>query len=223
MCQYFLHLKWRKLFWFFFLSLIWQFVFVAFLTINILSANMICPEAVQNANFTASNEESCPISTRNASIIMLLLMCMSAIKETIHLIHSPRVYIRCAENMTQLILLIGVLLINVPSVDHSNWQRDVAAVVILIAWTSLLMHLGQCPKYGLYVRMYSTVVINMTKLMFLYGFVLVGFTISISLVTRENLSSLPRRFLVTLVMLTGEINYEEFSKNDPNSVTAHLM
>jgi hypothetical protein len=66
--------------------------------------------------------------------------------------------------------------------------------------------------------MYSTVVINMTKLMFLYGF-----TISISIVARENLSLLPSRFLVTLAMMTGEINYEEYSKNDQTSGTAHLM
>ena len=42
---------------------------------------------------------------------MLFMMCLSAIKEVSQLIPSPE-YIRCIENMTQLILLIGVLRIN---------------------------------------------------------------------------------------------------------------
>ena len=78
---------------------------------------------------------------------MLFMMCLSAIKEVSQLIPSPE-YIRCIENMTQLILLIGVLRINVPSPDHSNRQRDVAAVSIGIAWTSLLIRPGQFPMFS---------------------------------------------------------------------------
>jgi hypothetical protein len=141
------------------MALVFHAFFVGFLTTNILSVYMRCPEALQIANLTSTNEELCPITlaTRNWRIVMLCMMCLSAIIEISQLIPSPLKYLRCIENTTQLILLIGVLLINVPSLDHSNWQRDVAAVSICIAWTSLLIRLGQFPLFSLHVRMLTTV------------------------------------------------------------------
>jgi hypothetical protein len=72
--------------------------------------------------------------------------------------------------------------------------------------------------------MLITVVINITKLMLLYIFPIIGFWLSIALVTKETLTSLPYRFLVTIVMMTGELNYEEKFRNDPSlSGTAHVL
>ena len=97
--QTFLHLKWKCLRSLFVMALVFHAFFVGFLTTNILSVYMRCPEALQIANLTSTNEELCPITlaTRNWRIVMLFMMCLSAIIEVSQLIPSPRKYIRCIE------------------------------------------------------------------------------------------------------------------------------
>ena len=227
-CKAFLHLKWHKVRSLFLVSLFFHATFVLFLTTNILSVYMRCPEALENANFTLTSKELCPIPlwTRMFSFITLFVMCLSAIKEVFQLIHSPLEYLKSVENVTQLSLLIGVLLINVPSMDHSIWQRHVAALIIVIAWTTMMMHMGRFPFFGLYIQMFTTVAANISTFMLTYLCLIIGFSLSIALLfpNKEALSSLPFSFLATLVMMTGELEYKEHFDNDlifPG--TTHLM
>lgn len=157
----FLHLKWFKIRALFIFSFLFHAAFVLSLSANIMSIYVI----QRNRNCTmmnnsTNNEEldshstvnNClytqwpPWLTDGVKYLNLSFGVISAVKEFFQLLQSPLEYVRSTENYIQCFLIIGVVAINLPKNWNSNdWQQHIAAIVIVVAWMELMMHVGRFP------------------------------------------------------------------------------
>ena len=167
----FLHLKWYKVRSLFLVSLCFYASFVVFLSANILLIYLNDRTAVNSPNHTIRFCEKDPeqliqwrngtsSSTSTALCNTLLIDVVRgfsfffgfalAIKEIFQFIQSPMEHMRNLENYVQFILVIGVVVINIPpKAENFHWeyyQQHAAALLIVVAWTELLMHVGRFPS-----------------------------------------------------------------------------
>ena len=158
----FLHLKWFKVRTLFLVSLCFYATFVAFLSANILLIYLKDRSAVPGRNHsinlcdnsgTRNGTNTTTCDTYGIDVIRLISLLFGfalAIKEVFQFTQSPMDHIRNLENYIQLALVVGVVIINIPQrEEYSQWnyyQQHIAAVVIVVAWTELLMHVGRFPS-----------------------------------------------------------------------------
>ncbi len=111
----------------------------------------------------------------------------------------------------------------------SRWQHHAAAIGVFLVWGELMLMIGRLPTFGIYVQMFTTVAKNFSKFLAAYFCLLVAFALSFS-VLFPNYQSFnvnpPAAIVKTLVMMAGEIEYENFIYENGNAiydVTGHVM
>lgn len=157
----FLHLKWFKIRALFIVSLLFHAAFVLSLSANILSIYVI--QRNRNCslvnNSTLNNEPDSSLHENNClyaqwpewiadavKYLNLFFGTLSAVKEFFQLLQTPLEYVRSSENYIQCFLILGVVAINLPKTwNYSDWQQHIAAIVIVVAWMELMMHVGRFP------------------------------------------------------------------------------
>ncbi len=78
--------------------------------------------------------------------VTLAFCAVSAIKEFFQLLQAPIEYVKTPENGIQCFIIACVVLVNLPDDwNHNDWKHHVAAVLIVIAWMELMMHVGRFP------------------------------------------------------------------------------
>ena len=158
----FLHLKWFKIRSLFIVSLLFHAAFVLSLSANILSIYVIH----RNPNCSIANNDSTLIPQTNLTSTPITCLytqwppwlaetvkclnlgfgILSAVKEFFQLLQTPLEYVRSTENYIQCFLIIGVVIINLPKGWNPNdWQQHMAAIIIVVAWMELMMHVGRFP------------------------------------------------------------------------------
>ena len=154
----FLHLKWFKVRTLFLVSLCFYATFVAFLTANILlmylkdSSAELGRNNATNLCGNTTTRDGAGTKTCNTfgidviRLITFLFGLVLAIKEVFQFIQSPMEHIRNLENYVQFALVIGVVIINIPLEKYQGLQQHMAAVLVVVAWTELLMHVGRFPS-----------------------------------------------------------------------------
>ena len=109
------------------------------------------------------------------------------------------------------------------------WQHHAAAVGIFLVWGELMLMIGRLPTFGIYVQMFTTVAKNFAKFLAAYFCLLVAFALSFCVLFPNYLSfnvPVPAAIVKTLVMMAGEIEYENFIyENGPAlfGFTGHAM
>jgi hypothetical protein len=88
-----------------------------------------------------------------------------------------------------------------------------AALIVLACWVNFTTSLrflmfGKLYNLGLYIRMLDQILLKIATFLSLYFCLLLGFTISFSILLPEKFTS-PWLIPTTMVMMTGELDYEE--------------
>ncbi|EFX90080.1 hypothetical protein DAPPUDRAFT_94321 [Daphnia pulex] len=219
----FLHLKWMKIRTTFVVSLIFQLLYVLALTSNIYSIYVV--KMNKRVNNTQKSEPSNATMTQFADwpmeldttlwYLTVLLGAATGVKEFFQLYCNVHEYARDIENYFQLISILGMILILSPHPMHTDepdkgdWQHHVAAIVIIVAWINLMLHVGRFPVFGLYVQMFTTVAWNIGKLLVAYMSLILGFSLGFAVLfpLENRYNDMPYALLTTIVMMTGEMEY----------------
>ena len=143
------------------------------------------------------------------------------------------------ENWVQVGIIINVLLISfhvnpMPSLEAQiklvePWQHHAAAVGIFLVWGELMLMIGRLPTFGIYVQMFTTVAKNFAKFLAAYFCLLVAFALSFCVLFPNYRSfnvPVPAALVKTLVMMAGEVEFEEFMYENGDGLfefTGHAM
>ena len=191
--------------------------------------------------FTAPFEEQCQITWSTITIWILLLgsTLILLAKEIFQVMHSRKAYFFNWENWVQLTIILDVILISfhrdpLPSLEQysplvEHWQHHFAAIGVFLVWGELMLMIGRLPTFGIYVQMFTTVAKNFSKFLAAYFCLLVAFALSFCVLFPNYQSfnvPFPAAIVKTLVMMAGEIEYENFIYENGDalfSFTGHLM
>ena len=227
-CRAFLHLKWHKVRALFLFSLFFHASFVFCLTANILSIYLYDPCAesaeIRKQDSAGKSSRDCLYSTdvQVISILTLFLGLLFVLKEVFQLAQSVIEYVHNLENWIQFTMIVGAVLVNIKqnSVNDNGWQQQASALITVLAWSELMMHIGRFPVFSLYVQMFTTVAANISKFLLAYLCLIIGFSLGLALLFPENhaLSQLPYSLLTTFVMMTGELDYGNYFYHEEDAV-----
>ena len=191
--------------------------------------------------FTVPFEEQCQITWSTITIWILLLgsTLILLAKEIFQVMHSRKAYFFNWENWVQLTIILDVILISfhrdpMPSLEQysplvEHWQHHFAAIGVFLVWGELMLMIGRLPTFGIYVQMFTTVAKNFSKFLAAYFCLLVAFALSFCVLFPNYQSfnvPFPAAIVKTLVMMAGEIEYENFIYENGDalfSFTGHLM
>ena len=196
---------------------------------------------VNGSCFTDPIEEQCQITWSTITVWILLLGSTSILlaKEIFQVIHSRKAYLSNWENWLQLTIIVDVILISfhrdpMPALEEYSvlidaWQHHFAAIGVFLVWGELMLMIGRLPTFGIYVQMFTTVSKNFAKFLAAYFCLLVAFALSFCVLFPNYQSfnvALPAAIVKTLVMMAGEIEYENFIYENGDALfpyTGHLM
>lgn len=244
LCHSFLHLKWFKVRKYFLANVIFYFLFVLSLTAFLLTSHN-CPEAsttaynnTYNSSTTSNRADTvCHWAGKEATVVGLTWWCLvifSAclnLREVIQLLQNPLIYIHNLGNILDatLVFCVPQLLVGGSASETATngemaicclavWQQRVGAIAIILAWVRLMLFTGQFPSCGVYIVMFSTVARNVLKFLAMYVFVLVAFALGFHVLLRSLpiFSSPTTAFTTSLVMMTGELDYESTFLTQPS-------
>lgn len=90
------------------------------------------------------------------------------------------------------------------------------AIVLLLAWTELMLLIGRFPTWGNYALMFYTVLRNVLKVMLTFVFIVIGFSLSfyVQFSNSPSFSDPWKSFVKTIVMMVGEFDYQVRVYND---------
>lgn len=147
--------------------------------------------------------------------LIAILVFILVIKEIIQFLDTPCTYVASLDNLLVwpiIILTLIIIFVGSRRNMRSPWEHHVAAVLLLICWIELLLLVGRFPLFGLYVQMFAQVTRNFGKFFFTYICLISAFSLSFGVLfhNHDSFKYHLLRMLKTLVMMTGEMEYDEF-------------
>lgn len=87
------------------------------------------------------------------------------------------------------------------------WLFHVAAYSILLSWLKLMLIIGRCPIFGLYIQMFTRVFINFVKCMAAYFCLLIAFALSFAVLFAHSPTFQDLKWVLVkvIVMMSGEL------------------
>lgn len=170
----------------------------------------------------ASKREKCGVLYESVLKYVLYVIWAGVIvlgvKEVFQVISAPRAYLSW-DNVFVWPIIVFTMTITITSYvrhDTEEWEHHLAAVVILLSWVELLFIIGRFPAFGLYVQMFAQVTKNFGKFLFAYICLINAFSLSFGVLFPNHapFKTTGLRLLKTLVMMTGEIEYDEWFFDD---------
>lgn len=155
-----------------------------------------------------------------------------SIKELFQVVDAPRVYLSSWDNVLVWPIIIFSFTITITSYvskDTEEWEHHLAAIVMLLSYVELLLLIGRFPVFGLYVQMFTHVTKNFGKFLFAYLALINAFSLSFGVLFPNHppFKIYALRLLKTLVMMTGEIEYDEWFFDDKKTImypgTSHVI
>ncbi|KAF4520772.1 hypothetical protein B566_EDAN011424 [Ephemera danica] len=234
----FLHLKWYRIFWFFYVNFIFYLLFTLGLSVHVYNL-VTSDQTVVNASASAGDTDSSndPTTGENDGseqiwwIATLVLMVCLVIREVFQLVVSFWRYWSSAENWLEIILLVltGILLL-APIDTYS--LHSIAAIAVLLAYTELVLLVGRHPSLATYITMFFRVSCSFVYFLLWYSLLILGFGFAFYIVFQKCSSAedCENNFFVdlgtsifrTIIMLTGEFEAGSLSF-DSYSFTSHLI
>ncbi|XP_068232677.1 transient receptor potential channel pyrexia-like [Palaemon carinicauda] len=240
-CNTFLHLKWCRVRKYFLANVIFYLLFVLSLTGFLLSSkncNTSTNLAEIQLNYSNGSNitQECWWAGKEPGLVGFTWWCLVifygilTLREIVQVLQNPILYIKNIGNLfdASLVVCVPQLLVTIfPDEEDpiatcclALWQQKVGAIAIILAWVRLMLFTGQFPSCGVYVVMFSTVAKNVLKFLAMYACVLVAFAFGFYVLmrpTKPTFSSPAISLVTSLVMMTGELDYESVFLQDENS------
>lgn len=250
LCEAFLYLKWEKIRKYYIGRLIFCALFILCLTAFVLMAlahncyNV--GKAMQNQTSMANNEikednELCvdnsmtgyllrenPRITEIVWFVLVFLALCEAVRKLIGFsaYSSLKQYLSHMENVVEWLVLFSVFAISCIYTGRTyTWQNHVGAFAVLLGWINLMVMIGQLPVLGSYVAMYTSIQKEFAKLFAAYLCVLIGFTFSFCVIFPQSKAFANPfvGFIQVLVMMTGELSFDDLLLGDNENKPAVLL
>ncbi|XP_030766589.1 transient receptor potential channel pyrexia-like isoform X2 [Sitophilus oryzae] len=237
LCTAFLFLKWKKIRKYYISRAIYYFLFVVMLSSYIMtglayncynfSKNITDPEVNDSKKVCFKNPLLASLISQYPRVIeiqwyILLILCSGILVRKICGLtgySSLYQYFSRMENFFDWSIILSVFLVSFVYTGRTyEWQNHISAFAVLLAWSNLMITLGQLPIFGPYVCMYISVQSEFTKVFSIFSCLLVGFTISFCIIFPEsqNFSNFFNGFITVLAMSIGELDLDLIiEKNDP--------
>lgn len=232
LCQSFLHLKWHKIRKYYAARLIFYLIYMVILTIwvttalahncyneskNITLATNSCLNEI-SANKTEKLCETydflkCTELLEATWIVLAIFSVAEAFRKVsvIPSYRSVKQFLQI-ENLVEWFVIFSVLATSyIYGWKIYRWQHYLGAFAVLCGWSNLMMMIGQLPVFGAYVAMFISVLTEVFKLLLAYACLLIGFTASFCVLfpRTKSFSNLHLGFTKVLVMMTGELSFED--------------
>ncbi|RXG50969.1 Transient receptor potential channel pyrexia [Armadillidium vulgare] len=178
-------------------------------------AGILSNTSKNSSNVASGTKVQTDFTENMKSPLWTILMCFTlffVFKEILQIGHSPSIYIRRYENYIDILILFCVLiLLFLPSYRFPITQRNFSTIAVISSWVRLMLFLGEFPSCGVYVVMFSKVCKTVFRFLGMYIPLLIAFALGFSILLREENSFevFPTSFVTTLIMMTGEIDYED--------------
>ncbi|CAL4137234.1 unnamed protein product [Meganyctiphanes norvegica] len=206
----FLFIKWQKIRGFYIVNIIFYFFYVIMLWCYIL----LYHQSIKWTNADTSIYRSFA-STDGVKIsfqVFIFLFTFSiAGKELIQAweYRSVRYMLKLQNYMQWFVVILANIVLFEPF--NVVVQQGIAAWLVIISGLELMLKLGRFSWFGLeiYIAMFTTVVKNLTKFIFMFSFILFAFSISFYLLfqSHPHFKKYSLSLIKTLVMSTGEMGY----------------
>ncbi|EZA52439.1 Transient receptor potential channel pyrexia [Ooceraea biroi] len=209
----FLRLKWARLRILFFVLLLVHLIFVIFLSIYAVMLVRDDPECVAIRR------------------ILLISSCILLIHNMIQVLLEPKHYLRQLETWLSLVCATLTLITSVAGEffkcdvkSRDCWVLHSISIAILLSWMQMMLLIGRFPMCGYYALMFSTVLKNILKVLLAFGYLIVGFALSFSVLFHRNeqFSDFWMSLVRTVVMMMGEYEYEDLLSADEKGKAAFL-
>ncbi len=132
---------------------------------------------------------------------------------------SMKLYFKEVQNISEWFeIILFIILLIVSHFDISN-HYPIGAFAVLLGWYNLMFLVGQLPEFGAQVEMYNRITKEFFKLFVTFSFVLIGFTISFSIIFHndKNFKNPFMGFIKILVMMTGEQDLDPIKEVTENT------
>lgn len=224
--QALLYAKWRKALPLYIFNLSLYFLFVVILTAFVYSIKdlRILEARAENLLKTGTNnatlDQDIESQQTTVNVLMGFLIPFTiymAVREVFQIAFARNTYLKNIENYLEwfLVLVVFILCIAPLSADVT---RHMAAWAMIVAWYEFVLILGRAPHLAIYITMLRHVSYNFVKLIFLYGALILAFTISFNIILQPSVgeehtdfsefwSTLPK----AIVMATGEFEYSDLN------------
>ncbi|CAG9819853.1 unnamed protein product [Phaedon cochleariae] len=199
--ELYLILKWDRICYFFYFWIFGYFVFAV--SMGIHGTLIIHNYNHQHFNIPIAVTKYLVILTSSGLLAHAILQCILV----------RRNYFQRYEIWMNLICTCLSLTVAVTAndVNRSEWVLHITSIAVLLAWIELMLLIGRLPSLGHYALMFSAVLQNVVKVLLAFVCLLIGFTLSFSILFHNhNLGQFsdPWRSLVkTTVMMMGEFEY----------------
>ncbi|XP_068240435.1 transient receptor potential channel pyrexia-like isoform X2 [Palaemon carinicauda] len=226
--QTLLYAKWRKALPLYLFNLLIYFIFVVILTafvysikdLRILEARADSLKEKQPENSTLDKDIESKQTTVNV-LMAFLIPCTiyMIIREVFQIYFAYSIYLKSIENYLEWILVVFVFILCIAPLDADS-TRHLAAWAMIVAWYEFVLVLGRAPPLAIYITMLRHVSWNFLKLIFLYGALILAFTISFNIILQPSVgeentefsdfwTTLPK----AIVMATGEFEYSDLNEH----------
>lgn len=236
----FVHLKWLKIRFLFYTTLMSFFVFIIIHTAYIIGISSKCSQICMHFSNL--------LAFRVLHLVMYLLILWP---EVITMIANPRMYLRHWETLTKFVSLIASayvvtahqhtvmnLDISHTNITHSpeesaehadpstnfHLRREISAISVFFGWVELMMMFGRLPILGSNVLMFARIAKSAIKFIAAFIGLLVGFSVSFMVLFSEidDFKTFGRSFVKTLMMMIGEVDYSNLV-NENTAIISYLI
>ncbi|XP_014475045.1 PREDICTED: uncharacterized protein LOC106744639 [Dinoponera quadriceps] len=230
LCQSFLHLKWQKIRKYYAVRLLFFLVYILILTFWVMTGLAYnCYNELHERPTRPPCDFFHPavLEIQWCTLVVLTLLELFRKFTVLPSYRSVRQFFTQADNLLDWCLISSVFAIFAYAGKTHVWQNYIGAFAVLCGWSNLMLMIGQLPMFGAYVAMFTSVQAQVIKLLMAYACLLVGFTASFCVIFPHSKafgSSPHMAFIKVLVMMTGELGFEDlfFSSSNKTAQTTVL-
>jgi hypothetical protein len=230
----FLHMKWQRVKFYFYINLCMYFIFAillnAYILLNIGDNDMNGSGPGITSNDTKTSQSNL---TSFVWVVILIVLPYFIVRELLQLAMSPKVYFTNYEN----IIDFSIIFFSGYIIFSSEWQVSLVVITIIFSWSELILLTGRLPKLSKNIEMLKTVCLNYFWFLLSYILLLIAFALSFHsfnlLQKKANNSSTQYHnredqyffmnpymsVMKTFVMMMGEFQAESLAREMTNSPT----
>ncbi|GFG34517.1 hypothetical protein Cfor_06444 [Coptotermes formosanus] len=232
----FLHMKWQRVNFYFYINILLYFIFAillnTYILLKIADTTTNPSETVTRSNGTETSESiSTSIRFHATWVPILLFLLYFTVREFLQLALSPKVYFKNYENVfdISIICFTGYILF------RSEWHETYVVITIILSWTELILLTGRFPKLSTNIEMLKTVSLNYFRFLISYLFLLIAFAFSFYSLLHKNATYSSIKYddredqyffmnpimsvMKTFVMMMGEFEADSMVSKMANSPT----